>query len=102
MKVKNKIEEEFINLLEYHILKLAQLIKIHKKNIYRLRYMLDAVKGSKERFCASDQSVHDIKDCVNTIKVGQHKGSPENGELLPIQREILEEMELFLFRHNIK
>lgn len=105
MKVNKQINEivqqEFNKLLEYHIKKLTQLIKLEKDQAYKLKYMVHAIKGSRASFIASNQSISDIKECISTIKMGQENAKAPS-TLLPIQVEIIDEMDLFLLRYNIK
>ena len=97
----NEIIKEFGNLLVYHIRKLEQLVKIDRAHAFELKYMLHALKGSLDTFQASEQPLQAIRECVSTIVAGQ-PNADEGLELLPIQQEILDEMELFLIRYNLK
>lgn len=97
----NALIAEFNKLLDYHIRKLEQLVKIDQEHAFELKYMLNALKGSRKGFQDCDQPIPAIRDCIATIAAGQKSPNQEE-KLLPIQTEILEEMEIFLLRYNLK
>ena len=92
----NKIKKEFVQLLDYHIRKLEQLVKIDQAHAHELKYMQRALQGSRGFFRTEDITLAAIKDCMETIKAGQGDGNK-----LPIQEEILQEMGLFKLRFGL-